>query len=278
MQSCGIGFRIVLADSYRMFHETLLAQIRATTGNAHILAVSKASDLVAICRDDRSANDMFVVDITMPGLGGSEGLCVLHHLQPEATIVAFGCPSDPVTVRALFDAGISACILRSMSSQTFAAALALAMNGERFFPAAIMLADEKNGGAPDSVSDETAGGDPWPLADGLTPRQREVLRHLCEGKSNKDIARALSVEEITVKIHLRAVFARLNVHNRTQAAIYAQRAGWFAGSADRVPPNAVGAGALQIVHERELGKPTLHDALSPGLQVMPMPADQRKTA
>lgn len=246
MHSSEIGFRIILADSYRMFHETLLAQIRAVTGNAHILEVQTTSELLAIGSYDGAASDMFLVDMMMPELGGSEGLCALHRLRPDATIVAFGCPPDPVAIRALFDAGISACILRSMSSQTFAATLALAMNGERFFPAATMLASEKNTGAPDASSDKTVVDDAWPLADRLTPRQREVLQHVCEGKSNKDIARALNVEEITIKVHLRTVFARLKVHNRTQAAIYAQRAGWFARSANPMSAKPIGDDTVKI--------------------------------
>jgi DNA-binding NarL/FixJ family response regulator len=61
--------------------------------------------------------------------------------------------------------------------------------------------------------------------DTLTDRQREVLRLLLQGQSNKEIARSLGVLEGTVKVHLRTVMLRLGVRNRTQLALFAARAG-----------------------------------------------------
>jgi DNA-binding NarL/FixJ family response regulator len=69
------------------------------------------------------------------------------------------------------------------------------------------------------------GGERAPV--GLTSRQWAVLRELVAGRSNKEIAKILGIEEITVKVHLQAVFKRLQVSNRTQAATYAMQRGWF---------------------------------------------------
>jgi len=234
--------RIVLADDNRMFRRELLGQIGQVMGNIEIHEVQSAHELFDICGRDAAANDMLVVDMAMPGLGGSEGLCTLSRLQPEATIIAIGCPPDATVARAIFDAGVSAYILRSMSGRAFAAALALVTSGERFFPATLMLPGREHGAGcvagPQPAGTVTARA----FADGLTPRQQEVLQHLSMGKSNKDIARALKIEEITVKVHLRAIFVCLNVSNRTQAAMHAQRAGWFPVAAVDEPLAAIGYG------------------------------------
>jgi DNA-binding NarL/FixJ family response regulator len=231
--------RVVLADDNQMFRQELLVQIRQAIGNVDIHEVQTVRELVDICSGDAAANDMFLVDMAMPGLGGSEGLSSLHRMRPEAMIVAIGCPPDAIAVHAIFDAGISACILRSMNRQAFAAALALVMNGERYFPASLMLASQERGSGRDTGPQQAGGGSAPLFADGLTPRQREVLLHLSGGKSNKEIARALHIQEITVKVHLRAIFVCLNVTNRTQAAMHAERAGWFPKSASEAPLVAI---------------------------------------
>ena len=78
---------------------------------------------------------------------------------------------------------------------------------------------------------DEGSGDRAPV--GLTSRQWAVLRELVGGRSNKEIAKILGIEEITVKVHLQAVFKRLQVSNRTQAATYAMQRGWFNNRSSR---------------------------------------------
>lgn len=68
-------------------------------------------------------------------------------------------------------------------------------------------------------------GKATPLVDDLTPREREVLTLLAKGRSNKEIARALSISEKTVKNHINNIFAKLHCNDRTQAVLYAIRKG-----------------------------------------------------
>jgi DNA-binding NarL/FixJ family response regulator len=66
-----------------------------------------------------------------------------------------------------------------------------------------------------------------PLADKLTDREMQVLKGLTEGKSNKEIARDLDIQEPTVKLHMKTLYRKLDVANRTQAALAAREAGLF---------------------------------------------------
>lgn len=222
---------VVLGDDNRMFREALLARIRQVVGDIEITEVFTGDDLLKACTGRTGRNELLLVDIALPGLRGSEGLRELRRLQPEAKLIAMGCAADPAEARTALETGVSAYLLRSMGSEAFTAALALVLNGERFFPASLMLEALK------LASAQSAGTAPKPelqqggTGENLTPRQLAVLRHLAVGKSNKEIARALGIQEITVKVHLQAIFARIGVSNRTQAAMHAERAGWFVADA-----------------------------------------------
>jgi DNA-binding NarL/FixJ family response regulator len=66
-----------------------------------------------------------------------------------------------------------------------------------------------------------------PLVEKLTPRELDMLEKLCEGLSNKEVARALGIQEPTVKLHMKTLYRKIGAHNRTQAALIAKEAGLF---------------------------------------------------
>ncbi|MGE3907688.1 MAG: DNA-binding response regulator [Reyranellaceae bacterium] len=233
-QPIDLPLSVILADDNRMFREALLARIRQVVGDVEIREVFTAREIFEDCPVRPGYQDLFLIDMSMPELRGSAGLRDLRRRRPDALIIAIGCPPDPAEARTALEAGVSAYLLRSMGSEAFAAALALVLNGERFFPASVMLEALKlaaQSAAPYRQPPENAGDTPS-AGDSLTPRQLMVLRHLAVGKSNKEIARALGIQEITVKVHLQAIFSRIGVSNRTQAAMHAERAGWFTGLTD----------------------------------------------
>ena len=221
---------VVLADDNRMFREALLARIRQVVGDVDIREVFTAEDVFHTKPAGAGFQDLYLIDMSMPELRGSAGLRDLRRLRPDALIIAIGCPPDAAEARIALESGVSAYLLRSMGSEAFAAALALVLNGERFFPASVML-DALKLASQSAASYRPAehGGEHATGGESLTPRQLMVLRHLAVGKSNKEIARALGIQEITVKVHLQAIFSRIGVSNRTQAAMHAERAGWFVG-------------------------------------------------
>ena len=125
-------------------------------------------------------------------------------------------------MRKALDLGAAGYIPKSAGMGVMLSALRLVLAGGIYVPPNLLHTQA----APDpaSVTEAAAALSP----DGLTGRQREVLRLLGEGKANKEIARELDLSENTVKIHVAAVLKALGVNNRTKAAMVARRLGMVA--------------------------------------------------
>jgi DNA-binding NarL/FixJ family response regulator len=166
----------------------------------------------------KSALDMVIVDFQTPGFDGAAGIGRLREQQPGATIVVVASDDDLTDVHAAIDAGASGFMLKSMPTEVMLNALRLIQSGGVYLPASVL---RKSPGRGLRAPRQRRYGDDEGGVAGLTPRQQDVLRLLAYGKSNKDIARELSLAEGTVKVHISAIFKALNVSNRTEAVIKA---------------------------------------------------------
>src|SRR5262249_26632184 len=115
-------------------------------------------------------------------------------------------------------AGLSGYIPKSLLDEDIAKALELMLSGYIFVPP-FMIASAPAEPAPSPEPPQVV---PASRLEALTPRQRDVLTHILDGCSNKEIARKLDIAEGTVKIHLAALFGHFNAHNRTELATRAQ--------------------------------------------------------
>ena len=166
--------------------------------------------------------DLIILDLYMPGMNGPGGLRRLREIRPDTPVAVLSGSVNAQDIEGVLDAGAAGYLPKTMIGAAFVNALSLVLNGERFVPSEFYLGLRDRG--PNMTAQEAdAGGDRAPV--GLTSRQWAVLRELVAGRSNKEIAKILGIEEITVKVHLQAVFKRLQVSNRTQAATEAMRLG-----------------------------------------------------
>ena len=157
--------------------------------------------------------DAVLLDLLMPGVNGMSALAAFRTLHPALPVLVVSASEDAAHVRGALATGASGYVPKSAASKTMLAALRLVLAGEVYVPS-LML----NGAEP---SPEPAG------PRGLTLRQSDVLRLLVQGRSNKEIGRALDLSVKTVKAHVTAVFRRLEVANRTEAALRARQDGLF---------------------------------------------------
>jgi two-component system nitrate/nitrite response regulator NarL len=152
-----------------------------------------------------------LLDLRMTGMAGLALLIQLTRLHPGMPALVLSSSEDPDDVRRVLKAGARGYCPKSANPATVIAALQLVLSGEVYVPPFMAMSAEV----------EAAPSEP----SGLTPRQHEVLQALCSGMSNKEIARALGMQEKTVKGHVSAIFRCLNVVHRLQAVEAARASG-----------------------------------------------------
>lgn len=145
-----------------------------------------------------------LLDLYLPEGSALEAVPRLIALYPQTPVAVISGQADEPTALACIEAGARGFLPKSLSARAFAAAVNVILSGEVFFPWNL-----RESGTPEVSSPR--GDTPQ-----LTPREREVLRELGDGKSNKAIANALGISEVTVKLHLRGLFRKLEAENRTQ--------------------------------------------------------------
>jgi two-component system, NarL family, nitrate/nitrite response regulator NarL len=137
---------------------------------------------------------------------------VRAHQQRAVKIVAFAHEADSREMSPAEIAPLNGILTSGLSADAFVQSLRLICAGERLFPRDLGLGRRPQAPPP--------GTELRSDVDRLSPREREVLYHVVEGQSNKGIARHLGITESTVKVHLKSLLRKINVLNRTQAAIW----------------------------------------------------------
>ena len=162
--------------------------------------------------DGKTAWDLILTDLAMPGMPWHESLRLLRENNPETPIVVLSAVSDHDNVTKAIDLGASGFIPKTSPSKLILGALRLVLAGGLYLPSELLT--------------NAAGTDD---ADGknniLTPRQLDVLKLIAQGKPNKIIANELHLSEGTVKLHVTAILKALNVINRTGAVSAARDMG-----------------------------------------------------
>jgi DNA-binding NarL/FixJ family response regulator len=184
-----------------------------------------ASDVVEAATMDDAAATHVPVDLAVIGLCGTvhaglDGLKAFLAAHPHVPVAIVASHGDPALVETALALGARGFILTSLRPEVFRSAIELIRSGEVYVPAELMLPHPSNGnGAPSRTAQAPVGR----LLGMLSLRQRDVLRHLSRGRSNKEIARLLEMNEGTVKLHVTAILRQLGVKNRTEAALIAAR-------------------------------------------------------
>jgi two-component system, NarL family, nitrate/nitrite response regulator NarL len=154
--------------------------------------------------------DLVLLDIQMPGLNGLNGLKVLQDKLDDMPIIILSASDDKTEIERAEILGAAGYLQKSAKAEEIISAIQRVLKGERCFPKRFStLADS-------IIKNEV---------NSLTARQLEVLALLCEGKPNKVIARHLDVAENTVRVHVSAILACLDVASRSEALLVAQRLG-----------------------------------------------------
>jgi NarL family two-component system response regulator LiaR len=161
--------------------------------------------------------EVVLMDLVMPEMDGIEATRQVCATSPSTRVIVLTSFADDEKVFPAIRAGAMGYLLKDVSPGDLANAVRAVHAGETHLHPDITrkLVDQL-------ASSET---DPGPVPDELTPRELEVLRLVAQGMSNREIAQALTISEKTVKTHVSNILGKLNLADRTQAAIYAHRHG-----------------------------------------------------
>lgn len=211
--------KILIGDDHLLFREGLCRLLTQLDENATFVEAGTFDEVRELAHDGQDF-DLVLMDLQMPGFPGFSGVQDVCEAQAGTPVVIVSASESQADVRAALDSGASGYIPKSSSVKIMLSALNLVFSGGIYVPPAALLGDGPGvAGAGPTVVPGAGGGGAGAAAPALTQRQRDVLRCLREGKSNKQIAYELGLSEGTVKIHVTAVMRSLGVRNRTQAVI-----------------------------------------------------------
>lgn len=211
--------KLLLADDHTLFRDALVQYVERAEQGAHIDTAKDLDDTYKLLEVSQDY-DLVLLDLKMPGMHGLKGFERIRNDFPDVRVGLMSGVAEPSDVRKAMDLGSVGYFPKTLSGKALLTSIQLVLTGERFLP----IDHEKNTiqASYYSDEDESLGA----AAEGvikLTPREKEVLGFLVHGAANKEIARELDLQVVTVKLHVRGICRKLGAKNRTQAALIAQQ-------------------------------------------------------
>ena len=198
--------RILIVDDHLALRVGLAAMVAP---QRHLQVVAEAADVAgAIAACEKHGPDVVLMDLRIPGGGGAEATLAIRQRWPATRVLIVTTYDGDEDIHRAIQAGASGYLLKGLTSAELIAAIEALHRGEKVMQPNLAARFRER-----------------ILRKDLSSRELEVLRLIVAGRSNKEIARDLAIGEESVKSYLKAVFQKLGVADRTQAAIEAIRHG-----------------------------------------------------
>jgi DNA-binding NarL/FixJ family response regulator len=204
--------RVLVADDHPLYREAVARQIMRLLPQA---AVEEAASMdAALAAAQAHKPSLFVFDYYMPGMS-AQAVARLSEDFADVPILVLSGGASPQEVQAVLQAGARGFLPKTATPEQFNHTIHMILAGGTSVPAELLL----------PLAGMSEGAPAWIAA--LTPRESDVLRAVARGLSNKEIARELNLAEVTIKLHLSAIFRKMDVRSRTEAAMQASKAGFL---------------------------------------------------
>ncbi len=194
--------RILVADDHDLVRETIAAFLEHE-GFEEVCQAATLQDAMEMVGTTGSF-DLALIDFDMPGMQGLEGLRRMMLVNQGRPVALMSGAATPAIAEQALAMGAAGYVPKTLSSKSMVAAARFMVAGETFAPMSLLKREVPNNDA------------------FLSPRELDVLRGICDGKSNKEIARDYDLQEVTVKLHVKTMSRKLAAKNRTHAAMIAR--------------------------------------------------------
>jgi len=216
--------KLLIADDHTLFRDALVQYIERSNPASSVVLAKDFHEAFDILKQN-SDQDLVILDLRMPGMNGLEGFRTLKQHFPKLHVALMSGVAEEEDVQKALDIGAVGYFPKTMSGRALLAAIEKVVAGETYIPKG-----KNSTYMPSYYADYIStvgkkGGISGEIKTDLTPREAEVLSYLLNGSSNKEIARALNLQVVTVKLHVRGVCRKLDAKNRTQAALKAREMG-----------------------------------------------------
>lgn len=212
--------RVLIADDHPLVRDGLRTVISVAFDGTELFEASSVAEAVGIIEREGDF-DLVLLDLNMPDANGFSGLATLRDRFPSIPVVVVSGAVEGGLVGEAVACGAAGFIPKSLKRSTIVDAIRRILAGDIYTPEEFLA-------VPDAEAEEIRR-----RIDTLTPQQRIVLGLVVAGKLNKQIAYELDVSMTTVKAHVSAILAKLNVYSRTQAVILANKVRFVGATAPR---------------------------------------------
>lgn len=203
--------RVLIADDHELMRDALVLFLQ-NAGGIDARTAGSVDEACALIEKDEPF-DLIMLDFNMPGMNGLAGLTRTMKIGGGQRVALISGEATRDVAEQALGVGAAGFIPKSMPAKSMVNAVRFMAIGEQFAPVDFMTAS--------AVPTNN------PLAEKLSRREMQMLKGLTEGKTNKEIARGLNIQEPTVKLHMKNLYRKIGVANRTRAALIAREAGLF---------------------------------------------------
>ncbi|RXZ84794.1 DNA-binding response regulator [Paenibacillaceae bacterium] len=210
------AIKVLLVDDHEMVRIGLAAVLDTEDGIEVVGEASNGQEGIRLAQAYKP--DIVLMDLVMEGMDGVETTKKLLEIYPECKVIVLTSYLDDSKMYPVIEAGAFSYLLKTSRANEIADAIRAASRGQSVLESQVAAKMMKRFRQP-KVDQKK------PLYEDLTEREMDVLKRLAQGKSNQDIADELFIGIKTVKFHITNIFAKLEVDDRTQAAIYAHKQG-----------------------------------------------------
>ncbi len=214
--------RIMVIEDHPVFRDGLLWLLEQEPDFEVVWAAGSPAD--ALAQAAALQPDVAIVDYYLGDLTGADVARQLRKVAPSVQVMALTACQDRAVVLDLLDAGALSYVLKGSEGPEIVRAIRATARGQSVLTGTVattLLSQIQHSAATNGQARGTTAA----LYDGLTEREVEVLRLVCQGRSNREMGEALVISERTIENHLRNIYQKLHITDRVQAVLYAVRKG-----------------------------------------------------